>query len=74
MVYLVSVCGVTIPALYSTPTDTAILSSEPLTHILRVLSVRGMADWWEGPIEDFLTPELLASGLAQRHGHDGRLA
>jgi isoleucyl-tRNA synthetase len=54
------VWGVPIPALYHTPTDTAILSSESLTHILRVLSERGVTHWWEGPIEDFLTPELLA--------------
>ncbi|KAG2137399.1 tRNA synthetases class I-domain-containing protein [Suillus bovinus] len=54
------VWGVPIPALYHTPTDTAILSSESLTHILRVLSERGVAHWWEGPVEDFLTPELLA--------------
>ncbi|OJA11547.1 hypothetical protein AZE42_09681, partial [Rhizopogon vesiculosus] len=52
--------GVPIPALYHTPTDTAILSSESLTHILRVLSERGVAHWWDGPIEDFLTSELLA--------------
>jgi isoleucyl-tRNA synthetase len=54
------VWGVPIPALYHIPTDTAILSSESLTHILRVLSERGVVHWWEGPIEDFLTPELLA--------------
>ncbi|KAG2104415.1 tRNA synthetases class I-domain-containing protein [Suillus discolor] len=55
------VWGVPIPALYHTPTDTAVLSSESLTHILRVLSERGVAHWWEGPVEDFLTPELLAN-------------
>ncbi|KAG1900331.1 tRNA synthetases class I-domain-containing protein [Suillus fuscotomentosus] len=55
------VWGVPIPALYHTPTDTAVLSSESLTHILRVLSERGVAHWWEGPVEDFLTPELPAN-------------
>ncbi|KAG1738733.1 tRNA synthetases class I-domain-containing protein [Suillus lakei] len=54
------VWGVPIPALYHTPTDTAVLTSESLTHILRVVSERGVAHWWEGPVEDFLTPELLA--------------
>jgi len=54
------VWGVPIPALYHTPTDTAVLSSESLTHILRVVSERGVSHWWEGPVEDFLTPELLA--------------
>ncbi|OAX32892.1 isoleucyl-tRNA synthetase [Rhizopogon vinicolor AM-OR11-026] len=53
------VWGVPIPALYHTPTDTAILSSESLSRILRVLSERGVAHWWDGPIEDFLTSELL---------------
>ncbi|KAG0707905.1 tRNA synthetases class I-domain-containing protein [Suillus ampliporus] len=54
------VWGVPIPALYHTPTDNAVLTSESLTHILRVLSEQGVAHWWEGPVEDFLTPELLA--------------
>ncbi|KAG2367252.1 hypothetical protein BDR07DRAFT_1373056 [Suillus spraguei] len=54
------VWGVPIPALYHTPTDTAVLSSESLTHILRVVSERGVAHWWDGPVEDLLTPELLA--------------
>ncbi|KAG1887595.1 tRNA synthetases class I-domain-containing protein [Suillus subluteus] len=54
------VWGVPIPALYHTPTDTAVLSSESLTHILRVLSERGVTHWWDGSVEDFLTPELLA--------------
>ncbi|KAG1830047.1 tRNA synthetases class I-domain-containing protein [Suillus subalutaceus] len=54
------VWGVPIPALYHTPTDTAVLSSESLTHILHVVSEGGVAHWWKGPVGDFLTPELLA--------------
>lgn len=54
------VWGVPIPALYHIPSDTAVLSSESLTHILRVVSEQGVSHWWEGPVEDFLTPELLA--------------
>ncbi|KAG1872417.1 tRNA synthetases class I-domain-containing protein [Suillus subalutaceus] len=54
------VWGVPIPALHHTPTDTVVLSSESLTHVLRVVSERGVTHWWEGPVEDFLTPELLA--------------
>ncbi|KAK7043002.1 isoleucine-tRNA ligase [Paramarasmius palmivorus] len=50
------VWGVPIPALYHTPTDTALLNSESLNHILSILETKGVAHWWDGPIEDFLPP------------------
>ncbi|KAH7926232.1 isoleucyl-tRNA synthetase [Leucogyrophana mollusca] len=66
------VWGVPIPALYHVPTDQPVLDSASLNHILRVLEERGVAYWWDGPVEHFLTPELLAKGGADawRKGTD----
>ena len=53
------VWGVPIPALHHTPTDGAYLDSRILDHILAVLDKKGVAYWWEGPIDEFLPPFLL---------------
>ena len=38
------------------------LDTKSLDHILKVFEERGVAHWWDGPVEDFLTPELKAKG------------
>jgi isoleucyl-tRNA synthetase len=52
------VWGVPIPSLHHTPTDNAYLDARTLDHILSILDKRGVAYWWEGPIDDFLPPFL----------------
>lgn len=52
------VWGVPIPSLHHTPTDSAYLDAHTLDHILSVLDKRGVAYWWEGPIDDFIPPFL----------------
>ncbi|KAJ7755391.1 tRNA synthetases class I-domain-containing protein [Mycena maculata] len=58
------VWGVPIPALYHLPTDTAVLDSPTLEHILRVLDKKGIGYWWEGPVEEFVPPALREAGVA----------
>ncbi|KAK7462821.1 isoleucine-tRNA ligase [Stygiomarasmius scandens] len=55
------VWGVPIPAIYHVPTDRAILDSKSLDHILSILDKKGTAYWWEGPVEEFIHPDLLQS-------------
>jgi isoleucyl-tRNA synthetase len=68
------VWGVPIPALYHVSTGRAVLTSQSLTHILRVLDEKGVAHWWNGPASDFVPPELLVPGeeteVAWRKGTD----
>lgn len=52
------VWGVPIPSLHHTPTDNAYLDAHTLDHILSILDKKGVAYWWEGPIDDFLPPFL----------------
>lgn len=47
-----------IPSLHHTPTDRAYLDSRTLDHILTVFDKKGVAYWWEGPIDEFLPPFL----------------
>ncbi|KIJ61453.1 hypothetical protein HYDPIDRAFT_115926, partial [Hydnomerulius pinastri MD-312] len=54
------VWGVPIPSLHYLPSGTAILTSSSLSHILSVLEKKGVQHWWDGPVSDFLTPELIA--------------
>ncbi|RDB30371.1 Isoleucine--tRNA ligase [Hypsizygus marmoreus] len=58
------VWGVPIPALHRIDTDQAVLDSTTLNHILAVLEQKGVAHWWEGPIEDFVPPSLREDGRA----------
>jgi isoleucyl-tRNA synthetase len=53
------VWGVPIPSLHHVPSDNAVLTSDSLEHILKVLSEKGVKHWWDGPVEDFLTESLL---------------
>jgi isoleucyl-tRNA synthetase len=66
------VWGVPIPSLHHIEKDTAILDSPTLEHILSVLEEKGVAHWWDGPVEDFLTPSLLQQAPASswRKGTD----
>ncbi|EDR09531.1 uncharacterized protein LACBIDRAFT_318681 [Laccaria bicolor S238N-H82] len=66
------VWGVPIPSLHHIEKDTAILDSTTLEHILSVLEEKGVAHWWDGPVEDFLTPSLLQQAPASswRKGTD----
>ena len=50
------VWGVPIPALYHLPTNSAILDSDSLGHILSVLREHGPRYWWEGPASAFVPP------------------
>ncbi|ESK91771.1 isoleucyl-trna synthetase [Moniliophthora roreri MCA 2997] len=59
------VWGVPIPALHHIPTDTALLNSDSLNHILSVLEQKGVAHWWDGPVEDFLPPSASNSNPAE---------
>ncbi|KAF9493086.1 isoleucyl-tRNA synthetase [Pleurotus eryngii] len=52
------VWGAPILALHHIPTDRAVLTSRTLDHILPLLDAKGVAHWWDGPIEDFV-PEFL---------------
>ena len=38
------------------------MDSETLDYILNVLQDKGVAYWWNGPIEAFVPPKLLADG------------
>ncbi|KAJ7512047.1 tRNA synthetases class I-domain-containing protein [Mycena galericulata] len=58
------VWGVPIPALYHIPTDTAVLDSPTLEHILAVLDKKGIEYWYEGPVEEFVPPALREEGVA----------
>ena len=50
------VWGVPIPALYHLPTNSAVLDSDSLTHILAVLRAHGPRYWWDGPVSAFVPP------------------
>lgn len=52
------VWGVPIPALHHVETDRAVLVSSTLDYILSVLEKKGVAHWWDGPVEDFVPPSL----------------
>ncbi|KAF7300647.1 hypothetical protein HMN09_00950200 [Mycena chlorophos] len=53
--------GVPIPALHHIPTETAVLTTATLAHILSVLDTKGIEHWWEGPVTDFLPSSLLSA-------------
>ena len=53
-----------IPALHHIPTDSAVLDHAILDHILSVLEKKGVAYWWEGPIEEFIPPSLLQDSVS----------
>ncbi|KAI0747007.1 isoleucyl-tRNA synthetase [Daedaleopsis nitida] len=50
------VWGVPIPALYHLPSNSAVLDSDSLTHILSVLRQYGPRYWWDGPASAFVPP------------------
>lgn len=52
--------GVPIPALHVVESDEAILDDDSLSHILKVLSEKGTSYWWDGPIQDFMSPTVAA--------------
>ncbi|KAJ4463961.1 tRNA synthetases class I-domain-containing protein [Lentinula edodes] len=52
------VWGVPIPALLNTRTGDAMLNRGSLRHIINVLEEKGVKHWWEGPVEEFLPPEM----------------
>ncbi|KAF5383170.1 hypothetical protein D9615_005042 [Tricholomella constricta] len=56
------VWGVPIPALHRLDSDQAVLDSGSLDHILSVLEVKGVAHWWNGPVDDFVPPALREEG------------
>ncbi|KAI6021790.1 tRNA synthetases class I-domain-containing protein [Pisolithus microcarpus] len=54
------VWGVPIPALHHIPSGAAILTASSLTHILDILDRKGVGYWWDGPVSEFVNPELAA--------------
>ncbi|CDO75434.1 hypothetical protein BN946_scf184693.g3 [Trametes cinnabarina] len=50
------VWGVPIPALHHLPSNSAVLDSDSLTHIMNVLRERGPRYWWDGPTSAFVPP------------------
>lgn len=62
--------GVPIPALYDAETDEAILTAESLDHIISVLAGKGVDYWFEGPVEDFIPPNLRNDGRKYVKGTD----
>ncbi|KAJ3729726.1 isoleucyl-tRNA synthetase [Lentinula raphanica] len=59
------VWGVPIPALLNTKTGDAVLNRDSLHHILNVLEEKGVQHWWEGPVEDFLPPQMKAADAGE---------
>jgi len=51
---------VPILSLHSKVTGEAILTSDSLSYIINVLDRKGTVSWWEGPVEDFVSPSLAA--------------
>lgn len=47
-------------SLHNKVTGEAILTSDSLSYIIDVLDRKGTAYWWEGPVEDFVSPSLAA--------------
>ncbi|KZO98568.1 isoleucyl-tRNA synthetase [Calocera viscosa TUFC12733] len=60
--------GVPIPALHDVETDEAYLMVESLDHIIGVLAEKGVAYWWDGPVQEFISPGL--EGKKLRKGTD----
>lgn len=56
------VWGVPIPALYHVPSGRAVLDAASIAHIVPVLAEKGVAHWWDGPVEDFVPPALRVQG------------
>lgn len=54
------VWGVPIPALHHLPSETTILTPPSLSHTLDVLERKGVDHWWNGPVSEFVGPELVA--------------
>ncbi|KAI0646563.1 isoleucyl-tRNA synthetase [Trametes meyenii] len=50
------VWGVPIPALYHLPSNSAVLDSDSLSHIMSVLREHGPQYWWDGPVSAFVPP------------------
>lgn len=50
--------GVPIPALYNDATGEAVMTPETLEHIVRMLEQHGIEHWWNGPVDDFISPKL----------------
>lgn len=55
--------GVPIPALYNVATGEAVMTSDSIEHILQVLEQHGVDHWWNGPVDDFISPKM-----KERHG------
>ncbi|KAG6854411.1 hypothetical protein C0991_006953 [Blastosporella zonata] len=58
------VWGVPIPALHRMDSDQAVLDTASLDHILSVIEKKGVAHWWNGPVDDFIPPALREEGRA----------
>lgn len=50
-----------IPALHLVDSGEPILNDESLSHILNILAEKGTSYWWDGPIEEFISPEIAAT-------------
>lgn len=59
-----------IPALHHSTSDRTILDSESLSHIIAILREKGVQYWWDGPVEEFLPPHLVAEKDSWYKGTD----
>lgn len=50
--------GVPIPSLHHIPSGRAVLDGNSLSHILNILKEKRTSYWWEGPVAEFVPPEL----------------
>ncbi|MBW0478974.1 hypothetical protein O181_018689 [Austropuccinia psidii MF-1] len=50
--------GVPIPVLYCMATQSPLLTHESVEWIVNVLKTKGVDYWWEGPVEDFVHPQI----------------
>jgi isoleucyl-tRNA synthetase len=57
--------------LHHTVTGEAYLDSRVLDYVLAVLDKKGVAFWWEGPIDEFLPPFLLEVDANLSNWHRG---
>ena len=54
-----------IPALHLAESGEAILDDDSLSHILGVLAEKGTSYWWDGPIQEFMSPKVAAKYSAE---------
>ncbi|TDL24631.1 isoleucyl-tRNA synthetase [Rickenella mellea] len=62
------VWGVPIPWLHHLPSDRAFLDTRTLEHILPILEKKGVAYWWDGPVDEFVPDHLRREVASESSG------